>query len=78
MDFPRQHRRPLRRTPRLPHSSAKVHIRLSVKHYTFLLLKDSHGGVSVVKEHGEVGAALDGRDLSRARAFSRCAVWEAI
>ena len=35
MDFPRQHRRRLRRTPRLPHSSAKVHIRLSVKPFNF-------------------------------------------
>ena len=47
-DFLRQHRRLRRRTPRLPHSSDKVHI------VHCLVSRSDHRGVAVVEVHGEV------------------------
>ena len=69
-DFLRQHQQPRHHTPRLPHSSDKVHILLLIHCHN----NDDHRGVSVVEEHGEVGATDDGGDLGGARAFARCAV----
>ena len=74
-DFLRQHQRQRRHTPRLQHSSDKVHIGVSIH---CLCHNGHHRGVSVVEEHGEVWAALDGGDLGGAGAFSRGAIREPV